>query len=90
MMLAGLPVPDALVLKLAVDLRAARLPITAEKLERAFDEEHKIVALTIDDRESILRALDDPPEGPLCDLRAVLVQEHAWRVQEGLVQPRGD
>lgn len=44
----------------------------------------KVLALTIADREAILRALDDPPDG-LAELRAVLLREHEWRVREGLV-----
>jgi hypothetical protein len=36
---------------------------TAEWLEAAYDREAKIVALTITEREEIIRALDDPPDG---------------------------
>jgi hypothetical protein len=43
------------------------------------------VALIVVDRESILRALDDPPSDGLAELRAVLLVEHEWRVREGLV-----
>jgi len=43
-----------------------------------------VLALTIEDRERILRALDDPPTG-LAELRGVLLVEHEWRVREGLV-----
>jgi hypothetical protein len=43
-----------------------------------------VLALTIDDREAILRALDDPPDS-LAELRGVLLREHEWRVREGLV-----
>jgi hypothetical protein len=39
---------------------------------------------TLPAREAILRVLDDPPEG-LADLPAVLLEEHTWRVREGLV-----
>jgi hypothetical protein len=39
--------------------------------------------LSIEDREVILSVLDDPPE-PLCELHAVLLQEHEWRRREGL------
>ena len=55
----------------------------AERLERALDDEVKVLALTIDDRAVILRALDDPPE-ELAELRAVLLNEHVWRQREGL------
>jgi hypothetical protein len=55
----------------------------AERLERALDDEVKVLALTIDDRAVILRALDDPPE-ELAELRAVLLNEHVWWQREGL------
>jgi hypothetical protein len=42
-----------------------------------------VLALTIDDREAILRALGDPPDS-LGELRGVLLREHKWRVREGL------
>jgi hypothetical protein len=80
----GIPVPDALVLELARLLRKAEFVDTAETLERAYDAERRIVALTIADRESILRALEDCPDG-LGELHATLLKEHEWRVREGLV-----
>jgi uncharacterized protein (DUF1778 family) len=57
---------------------------TARALVVALEAEQELVALTIEDREAILRALDDPPSA-LAVLRAVLLQEHEWRVREGLV-----
>lgn len=45
----------------------------------------QVLALTIADRESILRALDDPPGDGLAELRGVLLAEHEWRMREGLV-----
>ena len=53
-------------------------------LQTAYDRETIVLALTIPDRESILRALDDPPDG-LAELRGVLLREHEWRAREGLV-----
>ena len=44
----------------------------------------KVLALTIPQRERILRALDDAPDG-LAELRGVLLREREWRVREGLV-----
>jgi hypothetical protein len=44
-----------------------------------------IVALSIDDRERILRALDDPSTDGLAELRGVLLREHEWRPRVGLV-----
>jgi hypothetical protein len=83
MMLAGIPVRDADVLELARLLRDAGFDEVAERLETAYDREAKVLALTIADREAILRALDDPPDG-LAELRGVLLREHEWRVRTGL------
>ena len=44
----------------------------------------RIFALDIPERETIIRALADPPAG-LEELRATLVQEHVGRVRDGLV-----
>jgi hypothetical protein len=52
-------------------------------LERALDDDVKLLALTIDERAILLAALDDPPDG-LAELRAVLLNEHHWRLREGL------
>ena len=84
MLLAGLSVPDRLVLELAQCLRTEGLNDTAEILEDAYDDERGVVALTISDREAILRALEYCPYG-LSELRGVLLLEHEWRLAEGLV-----
>jgi hypothetical protein len=84
MMLAGVPVPDRLALDLARLLRDTGLDSTAAALEEAYDQERAVVALTILDREAILRVLDDAPEG-LGELRGVLMREHLWRQEQGLV-----
>ncbi len=81
MHLAGLPVPDRLVLQLAQCLRTEGLNDTAEILEDAYDEERDVVALTIADREAIVRALEYCPYG-LSELRGVLLLEHEWRLAE--------
>ena len=65
-------------------LRDAGFDDIAEKLEVAYDRETIVLALTIADREAILRALDDPPD-ELAGLRGVLLREHEWRLREGLV-----
>ena len=80
MMLAGIHVSAELVRELAdlVDEPAASV------LEKALETEVLILALTIADRERILCALDDPPDG-LTELRAVLLKEQVWRTREGLV-----
>ena len=84
MMLAGIPVRDVDVLELARLLREVGFDDVAERLEATYDREAKVLALTIADREAILRALDDPPDG-LAELRGVLLREHEWRVRTGLV-----
>ena len=84
MQLAGLPLPDRLVLELAQCLRTEGLNDTAETLEDAYLSGHDVVALTISDREVILRALDYRPYG-LSELRGVLLMEHEWRVGEGVL-----
>jgi hypothetical protein len=83
-MLAGVPVPDSDVLALSRLLRDAGFDETAEKLEKGYDLETKVLALTIPDREAILRTLDDPRDG-LAEFRDVLLKEHEWRLREGLV-----
>ena len=45
-----------------------------------------MLALTIPERETIIRALNDAPPG-LKELRAVLLREHVGRVRDGLVWP---
>ena len=83
-MLAGIPVRDQDVLELARSLRDAGFDDTAERLENAYDLETKVLALTIVEREQILRALEDCPDG-LGELPGVLAAEHEGRVREGLV-----
>jgi hypothetical protein len=79
-MLAGIRVRDEDVRELAglVD------EPTATVLGNAIERETVIVALTIEGRWRILRALDDPPDG-LAELRGVLLRENEWRVRAGLV-----
>ena len=47
----------------------------------------RVLALTIPERETIIRVLDDAPPG-LEELRAVLIREHVGRVRDGLVESR--
>lgn len=84
MMLAGIPVDDKDVLALAHLLREVEFDEVAVRLEGAWYAETKVLALSIVDRERILRALDDPPE-ELVELRGVLLREHEWRGRAGLV-----
>jgi hypothetical protein len=53
------------------------------QLECAFNDQATQIALTIDERAIVLNALDDPPDD-LSALRVVLLNEHQWRVREGL------
>ena len=80
MMLSGIPVRPELVRELAGIVDEPTATVLGDALERGT----AVVALTTEDRERILSALDDPPDG-LAELRGVLLREHAWRVQGGLV-----
>ena len=71
-------------LELARLLRDAGFDDTAEALIVALEAEQALVALSVQDREGILRTLDDPPAG-LAELRGVLLTEHEGRVRDGLV-----
>jgi hypothetical protein len=53
------------------------------RLESAYGRGVKVLALDVPERETILRALDDPPAG-LEELRGVLLGEVEWRRREGL------
>ena len=83
MYLAGLHVPDDDVreLKQLVDEPTQSL---REKL-RAF--ETGVVALTVEDRERILWALDDARTDAVAELRGVLLAEHEWRSRDGPSSP---
>ena len=58
---------------------------TRSVLEKALALGTVVLALTIEDRERLLWALDDARTDALAELRAVLVQEHEGRVRDGLV-----
>ena len=77
MFLAGVPVRDKLVLELARMVDDEHL---ARRLEDAYGGMVKVPALTIPERETIIRALDDPPAG-LEELRGVLLGEHTARAR---------
>ena len=80
MYLAGLRIPDEDVRELITLVGEP----TRSLLEKSFAMEAEIVALTIEDRDRILWALDDVRTDALTELRAVLLQEHEWRAREGL------
>ena len=81
MCLAGLRIPDEDVREL---INLVDEP-TRSFLENALALEGEVVALTIEDRERILWALDDVRTDALAELRGVLLHEHEWRRSEGLV-----
>lgn len=70
-MLAGVPVEAELVRELIDRVDEP----TAGQLEGALDAGRAVVALSVADRERILRALEDCPEG-LVELRGVLLREY--------------
>ena len=82
MYVAGIRVRDEDVLDLARLLHDAGFNDTAEAIVVALEAEEEIVGLTIDDREAILRTLDDPPVG-LSQLRGVLLTEHVSSCRSG-------
>jgi hypothetical protein len=78
--LAGLRIPDEDVRELITLVGEP----TRSLLEKSLAMEAEIVALTIEDRERILWALDDVRTDALTELRGVLLQEHEWRARQGL------
>jgi hypothetical protein len=79
--LAGLRIPDEDVREL---IRLVEEP-TRSVLEKSLAFETGVVALTIEDRERILGALDDARTDALAELRGVLLSEQGWRLREGLI-----
>jgi hypothetical protein len=77
-LVAGLEVPERLVVELAQWLRAQGLDDTAETLESAYAAERDIASLDDEDREAILLALADCPYG-LSELRTVVLLQNALR-----------
>ena len=80
MFVAGIPIRDELILELG---RLVDDDELATRLENAYGREVKVLGLSIPERETIIRALDDPPPG-LEELRGVLVAEHVGRKRDGL------
>jgi hypothetical protein len=82
MYLEGVRIADSDLLELALLLREAGFAAEAHKLEDAYRHgDETTLALTIQEREAIIRALEDAPVG-LEELRAALLQEHVWRQRE--------
>jgi hypothetical protein len=80
--LAGVSVPDRLVLKVASRLHIAGFNDIGGRLEAAVDTAAQLLALSVFDRDTILGTLIDCPPG-LGELRATLLQQKAWRAREG-------
>jgi hypothetical protein len=79
-LICGLEIPSRLVLGLAVIVDDKELQT---KLTDALAHNVDVLGLDIYEREMLLEALDDPPEG-LEDLRDVLLNELAWLRGEGI------
>ena len=84
MRLAGVSVREESVAELARLLFAADFEDTGVALLAALDTEQDLVALSVADREAIVRVLEDPPIG-LAELRGVLLAKHEGRVRDGPV-----
>jgi hypothetical protein len=69
---------------LARQLRQSGFDRTAERLEVAYDRETRLLALTLAERDEVLRALEHAPAG-LALLRGQLVRDRERWVGEGLV-----
>ena len=64
----------------------AHMPVLAAlatRLEDCYGRDVTVLGLSIAERETIIRALDDPPSG-LEELRGVLLAEHVGRKRVGL------
>jgi len=84
--LAGVSVREADVAALAELLLEADFEDTGDALLLALDAEQDLAALSVADREAILRVLEDPPPG-LAELHGVLLAEHEDPAQRGPVEP---
>jgi hypothetical protein len=80
LMLRGVSVPYPLIRQLATMLWDREL---AGRLERAVENETRLLAIDDDEVDSNLSVMEDPPAG-LEELRGTLLQEHTWRQREGL------
>ena len=81
MYLAGLRIPDEDVRELIMLVGEP----TRSLLEKSLAFQTGVVALTIEDRERILWALDDARTDALVERRLVLLSERESRGREGLV-----
>jgi hypothetical protein len=79
----GRAAADRHVIELAGMLRDVGCDDTAAPLESGYEHQAKLLALSVEERDEILSVLVDCPDG-LGELRAVLLQQHEWRVREGM------
>ena len=87
MLLAGIEITTELVAELASRLRDEYYVNAADTLDHALETNQAHVSLTIRQRTAILDVLDDPPAA-FEELRVVLLNEHTWRIREGLAPGR--
>jgi hypothetical protein len=78
MFLAGIPSRDEFVLEVA------KLVSDQELAARAVDRDVSVLALTLEERMTILAALGEHPRPGLGDLRGTLHQQLEWRRAAGL------
>jgi len=85
MQIAGVWVHEDDVLELVVLLIRAGFHDVAAKLGDGIEVEAHMLGLTIDERAAMLRVLDDPPTEGLAQLRNVLLGDHDWFREQGLI-----
>jgi hypothetical protein len=79
--LAGIPIRDELVLEVA---KLVSDPELVAKLERAVERDVSVLALTLEERMTIVASLGEHPPPGLGDLRTALHQQLEWRRAAGL------
>ena len=83
--IAGIELTDRAVLALAAQLRQHGYECTAISIERAFDAVAHDYALSIEQREQVLRSLDNRPDRQLGQLRERLLGKHVDEARRELV-----
>ena len=85
MRIAGIELTDRAVLALAAQLRQHGYECTAISIERAFDAVAHDYALSIEQREQVIRSLDNRPDRQLGQLRERLLGKHVDQARRELV-----
>ena len=83
--IAGIELTYRAVLALAAQLRQHGYECTAISIERAFDAVAHDYALSIEQREQVLRSLDNRPDRHLGQLRERLLGKHVDEARRELV-----